>query len=166
MNITCIINKCFSSFLVIASFFFLLSCDEQNKEESVAPHPVVHVDSIQSASSDLLVDTVKKESDPEKKTIGDDAPEELLEEGEITGTFLNMEWGDYLHFNMKKLNGDTATFFVLDFSGNRRLLRSMEVNPSYQGKKIKVKWARVKVNLEGGGRKSSAEKLVDVEEMK
>ncbi|MEI6602994.1 MAG: Ig-like domain-containing protein [Clostridia bacterium] len=74
----------------------------------------------------------------------------------ITGTFVSIEWGDYLHLNMKDSNGDAKSFFVL---------KNVGVDPETlkKGQKIKVQWQNVDTFLDAPGAVTNIDEIVKIE---
>jgi hypothetical protein len=82
--------------------------------------------------------------------------------GEIqttTGTFVSMEWGDYLHFNMKNDAGEEMSFFVLHTPEDQTSVFEKE---GMEGRRIEAKWKTTMEDIPESGGKMELDQLVEV----
>lgn len=67
----------------------------------------------------------------------------------VTGTFVSVEMGDYMHFNMKSDAGEELSFFVMDLPADQ--ISPFE-QPGMEGQRVEVQWRRVVQDIpEAGG---------------
>ncbi len=79
------------------------------------------------------------------------------------GTFVSMEWGDYLHFNMKNEAGEEISFFVFDLPEDQ--ITAFE-KPEMAGKAIEVKWKTSKRDIPESGGEMELDEILDVQLIK
>ena len=75
------------------------------------------------------------------------------------GTFVGMEWGDYLHFNMKNEAGEEISFFVFDLPEDQ--ITAFE-KPEMAGKAIEVKWKTSKRDIPESGGEMELDEILEV----
>lgn len=85
----------------------------------------------------------------------------VLEEGITIGYFDCIDFGDYTHFIMKGLEGNSIYFFVhwsLDID-------RYVIDEQYKGKKVKVGWQKVKIYVIEEGYYYEIVEMINLEEI-
>jgi hypothetical protein len=90
----------------------------------------------------------------------------VLKQGETIGYFIDIDLGDYRHFNIMDLHGKTQSFIIRSNANPKIDFNAYESNPNYRGKKVKVKWQETETSLSEGGGSAKNFELLDVEEVK
>jgi hypothetical protein len=92
------------------------------------------------------------------------APETVVEEPAATsntvkGTFVALEMGDYMHFNMKSDAGEDLSFWVMDLSADQ--IAPFEEG-GMEGKKIEVTWEKTMADIPESGGKMEIEEVTAI----
>lgn len=77
----------------------------------------------------------------------------------LTGVFQSIEWGDYLHMNIKDEDGVDFSFFVLTDTG-------VDPESLNSGQKIKVTWQNSDEFLDPPGETVNLDKIITIELVK
>lgn len=82
-------------------------------------------------------------------------PEQVL-----TGTFVELQFGDYAHLQVRTDKGEERSFWL---SNDPSLVKVVENAESYRGKRIKVHWHKVTKDIPQAGGAMELEEATRVE---
>lgn len=135
--------------IVLMVFYFLLFFGNLDKFISLSTKiENESEDTLESVST--MIDSDELNINPEKiEIIGgflDESREknktEVVSKYKIIGYFVNTEWGDYSHLNIKDLKGNIRGFFISE-GINMVVLTRLEEDSDLSWKKIEVIWYKV-----------------------
>ncbi len=77
------------------------------------------------------------------------------------GVFLGIEEGDYAHWNMRSVDGDEVSYFIL--KPDESVDKVLENPKSFIGKRCRVTWKKSTENIPEAGGKMEIEQILSVE---
>lgn len=89
--------------------------------------------------------------------------DKLGSSGETIGYFERVEWGDYCHFVITDLDGETQSYLVYRRYNDEIDINRYETDESLVGQKVKVKWQAIETYIPEGGGYYPFDELLDIE---
>lgn len=129
----------FATVMVLAMSLFSLSCG--NSDTSAA-----------QASGATTSEPATADPAPDKPAAEDGI-------NTVKGTFMSMDMGDYMHFNMRGDDGTELSFFVMDTPEDQ--IAPFEQG-GMEGKAVEVTWRKSTRNIPEAGGEMEIEELVSV----
>ena len=122
-------------------------------------------DILRNKSNQLEEEIISNKSKLKEKLIITDKNQEVisivLEEGITIGYFDCIDFGDYTHFIMKDIEGESISFFVHWSLDIDRYI----IDDQYKGKKVKVGWQKVKTYILEGGDYYEIVEMINLQEI-
>lgn len=87
----------------------------------------------------------------------------VISKGSTIGFFQGVVWGDYCHFEIKDQQGEVQSYFLSDPINID--IEKYENDPSYLGKKMKVRWQEIERYIPEGGGNYIITEMTDIEEL-
>jgi hypothetical protein len=122
------------------------------------PAPVFHGEDYQ-ATTELY--TTKCEAFVAALKKGKGAGNAKAAAKQTDGVFLGIEEGDYAHWNMRTVDGDEVSYFILN--PDAAVDKVLENPKAYTGKKCRVTWKKSTENIPEAGGKMEIEQVLSVE---
>ena len=139
--------------LVVSILCSLCACKTEETNEA-SPIPETVAPTVEPTVTPSPSPAQETTQEPETSEEPTQKPEDELEV--IEGTFLYIEWGDYLHLAMKDDEGEVWSFFILKYPGvDPELLK--------EGQRIKIYWRNVDVFLEAPQETINLNEIVTIE---